>query len=111
MKRTYTTLPAFAPQNVNLFLGATTGMNTDASLSHAVELLRSQEFGSILFINTVETPRSLYAHARSHGLEPGTSGIAEVDGNPHKLIQFLTIKRGDLHRSRERIDYLLSEDH
>ena len=111
MNTLYKPVPRVAVQNVSLFLGEDQGMNIDASLSHAIELLKSQPYGSILYLNTVQTPRSMYHSARSHGLDPASTGQCEVDGDQHKLIHIINIERGELHKSREWIDYLLAEDH
>jgi len=111
MKTLYKPLPAFAEQDITLLLGKDQGMNTEASLAHAIELLRSVKFGSIIYLNTVQTPRSMFQAARSLGLDPSDGGLTEVDNDPYKLLQIVTIPRGELHKQRKWIDYLLSENY
>ncbi|MEP7235528.1 MAG: hypothetical protein ABI778_09555, partial [Ignavibacteriota bacterium] len=110
MKTLYKPLPAFAEQDITLLLGEDQAMNTEASLSHAIELLRSVESGSIIYLNTVQTPRAILAASRNLGLDPDDGGLIEVDDDQYKLIQIVTIARGELHRQRKWIDFLLSEN-
>ncbi|MEP7235090.1 MAG: hypothetical protein ABI778_07320 [Ignavibacteriota bacterium] len=109
MNHEYTSLPRIAMQEISILLGKNTGMNIDASLSHACELLNSQGRGGILFINTVQSPRAMYNSARSHGIEPTSCGNSSLDPYDNKQIQFLNVPRGDLHKSRDILDYHLSE--
>ncbi|MEP7234251.1 MAG: hypothetical protein ABI778_03040, partial [Ignavibacteriota bacterium] len=57
-----------------------------------------------------QTPRAMAQSARSHGINPTSYGLTEVDDDQHKLIQIINVKRGDLHKSREKIDFFLSEN-
>ena len=109
MKTTYKSLPAIAPQNITLLLGKNPGMNIDASLSHSIELVGTEIGGAVLYLNTVQTPRSMYESARNHGLRPDGNGYCTVKGSTRKVIYMMNIERGNLHKSREMIDYYLSE--
>ncbi|MDP4221245.1 MAG: hypothetical protein Q8916_11435 [Bacteroidota bacterium] len=109
MKTHYKPLPAIAPNNVTLLLGENTGLNVHASIDHAIELLDQNIPGSVLYLNTVQTPRSMYDSARSHGLAPDGNGVCFVGGKFGKVIYIMNITRGNLHKSREKIEYMLSE--
>src|SRR5438105_15810368 len=103
MKTLYKPLPAIAPQNITLLLGKNPGMDIDASLAHAIELVSTEIGGAVLYLNTVQTPRSMYESARNHGLRPDGNGFCTVKGYNSRQIYMLNIERGNLHKSREMI--------
>jgi hypothetical protein len=103
MKTHYSTLPAIAPQNITLLLGENIGLNIDASLAHTKELVSTDQHGAVLYLNTVQTARSMFESARSLGLEPDGSGFTIVGGRYCKQIYILNIERGDLHKAKDKI--------
>lgn len=105
MNTNYKPLPRIVPQNINLFLGSSVGLNIDASLAHAKELLPPKVSGSVLYINTVQSTRSMYQSARKLGLNPQSTGLCQIDHM--RNIYILNVMRGDLHKWKEQIKELL----
>ena len=107
MNTTYQPLPKIQPNGITLLLGSSTGSNIDASLSHAIELVKSQPSGSVLYLNTVQDTRSMFLSARKQGLDPDGNGLCHVDGDVRKVIYILNVTRGDLYRWRDTIKEFL----
>ena len=107
MNTTYQPLPKIQPNGITLLLGSSTGSNINASLSHAIELVKSQPSGSVLYLNTVQDTRSMFLSARKLGLDPDGNGLCHVDGDVRKVIYILNITRGDLYRWRDTIKEFL----
>jgi hypothetical protein len=92
-------------QNITLLLGSSIGLNIDASLAHAMQILEPGRSGGVLYINTVQSTRSMFETARKHGLEPSADGLCEIDYK--RNIYLLTVTRGDLYKWRTAIkEYL-----